>query len=246
MSKCFNAAGSTRTGDDEGMVSARPHLESEAGRGFRISREIPIGETAVANSLQDALRGAGLVKPGKDERKRRGKRRGPRAPRARPDTSATRPREEPARPAGTVPAGMAPVLSSAQARSLRARSQAIARDPWLSGARRAQALREREERALVERARSRRLDDPGATRPFHFTRGRRVKRIFVTEEQARGLLDGEIMIVGLQGEHLLLPREVAEEIASQRPDTFVHRVRSGEEADDGEDPGHAVPDDLVW
>ena len=129
---------------------------------------------------------------------------------------------------------------------LRARSQAIARDPWLTGARQAQALRERKEQALAEKARSCRLDDPGATRPFHFTRGRRIKRVFVTEEQHRALLAGEILVVGLQGEHLLLPRAVAEEIASQRPDTFVHRVETGEGADDSDDPSHAVPDDLVW
>ena len=53
-------------------------------------------------------------------------------------------------------------------------------------------------------------------------------------------------MVGLQGEHLLLPRAVAEEIASQRPDTFVHRAKAGGGTDDGEDSDHAVPDDLVW
>ena len=133
-----------------------------------------------------------------------------------------------------------------QARTLRARSQAIARDPWLSGARQAQALRERKEQALLEKARSRRLDDPGATRPFHFTRGRRIKRVFVTEEQHRALLAGEILIVGLLESIWLLPRAVAEEIASQRTDSFVHRVEAHEGAEEGEDASHAVPDDLVW
>ena len=194
----------------------------------------------MANSLQDALRGAGLVKP-EGERRARRKGRGPRPPAARRSTGGAEPRHEPAAPAETPPA-----LSPVQARALRARSQAIARDPWLSGARQAQAMRERKEQALLEKARSCRLDDPGATRPFHFSRGRRIKRVFVTEEQHRALLAGEILVVGLSGEHLLLPRAVAEEMASQRPDTFVHRIKADEGADASEDPSHAVPDDLVW
>lgn len=194
----------------------------------------------MANSLQDALRGAGLVKP-EDKKRERRKRRGPRTPEVRRSTGGANPRPEPA-----APAERAPALSPVQARTLRARSQAIARDPWLSGARQAQVLRERKEQALLEKARNCRLDDPEATRPFHFTRGRRIKRILVTEEQHRALLAGEILVVGLPGEHLLLPRAVAEEIASQRPDTFVHRVKADEGANDGDDPSHVVPDDLVW
>ena len=194
----------------------------------------------MANSLQDALRGAGLVKP-EDKRRERRKRRGSRTPEAHRNMGGAEPRHEPAAPAETAPA-----LSPMQARASRARSQAIARDPWLSGARQAQALRERKEQVLLEKARSCRLDDPGATRPFHFTRGRRIKRVFVTEEQHRALLAGEILVVGLPGEHLLLPRAVAEEIASQRPDTFVHRVKAHEGAEEGEDPSHTVPDDLIW
>ena len=194
----------------------------------------------MANSLQDALRGAGLVRP-EDKKRERRKRRGSRMPETRRNTGGAEPRNEASAPTETAPA-----LSPVQARVLRARSQAIARDPWLTGARQEQALRERKEQALLEKARNSRLDDPGATRPFHFTRGRRIKRVFVTEDQHRALLAGEILVVGLPGEHLLLPRAVAEEIASQRPDTFVHRVKTDEGADDGEDTSHTVPDDLVW
>ena len=141
---------------------------------------------------------------------------------------------------------MPPALSSVQARSLRSRSQAIARDPWLSGTLKARARREEKERALLERARSARLDDPQAARPFHFTRGRRIKRILVTEAQHRALLAGEIVVVGLKGEHLLLPSALAMELKEERPDTFVHRVTDDAAEADADDSAHAVPDDLVW
>ena len=195
----------------------------------------------MGNSLQDALRKAGLVKsepPGRP----RPKRRGPTKPGGgRREGAAERsPRGE------AAPSGTAPVRSSVVARSLRTRSQTIARDPYLNGARQAQAKREEHERTLLEWARACRLDDPRASRPYHFTRGRRIKRILVSEEQHRALLAGEIVIVGLQGDHLLLPRAAALELASQRPGTFVHRVRTSGPAGEGEDSAHTVPDDLVW
>jgi len=196
----------------------------------------------LANSLQDALRGAGLVAPEEEKRARR-KRRRPRDPEAR-RRSPPEPSPQAADTSATPAA--APALSAAQARSLRSRSQAIARDPWLSGTLKERARREEKERALLERARSARLDDPEATRPFHFTRGRRIKRILVTEAQHRALLAGEIVVAGLKGEHLLLPSALAMELKEERPDTFVHRVTDDAAEADADDPAHAIPDDLVW
>ena len=243
MSRCFNAS-RPAWGLQGPRAWYQPRLvlnRRRAGAKSISARRLDGQAAAVANSLQDALRGAGLVKPEENKAARR-KRRGPRRSETRRNTGAEPPPESAA-----APSGAAPALSAAQARSLRARSQAIARDPWLSGARQAQALREQKERALLDRARSNRLEDPGAARPFHFARGRRIKSILVTEAQHRALLEGEIRIVGLPaGEYLLLPRAVAEEIAAQRPDTFVHRVKTGDGDGDGEDPGPAVPDELVW
>ena len=196
----------------------------------------------MANSLQDALRGAGLISPEEEKRKRRKRprRRVPEARRRRPPEPSP-----PAADTSATPAAL-PALSSVQARSLRSRSQAIARDPRLSGTLEARARREEEARARLEKARSARLDDPEATRPFHFTRGRRIKRILVTEAQHRALLAGEIAIVGLEGEHLLLPSALATELAEERPDTFVHQVRDDGAGADDDESAHAVPDDLVW
>ena len=223
------------------MVSARSPLEPGASRPFRIPGERDDGWMAVANSLQDALRGAGLVKSEDPKRARRKRRESRRRAEARRGASESGTRTEaPASPEAPS------ALSSVQARSLRARTRAIARDPWLSGARQARSRREERERALLERARSSRLDDPRATRAFHFTRGRRIKEILVTEEQHHALLTGEIAIVGLPGEYVLLPRALALEIEAERPDTFVHRTKTDGAGGKDEDPAHAVPDDLVW
>ncbi len=194
----------------------------------------------MANSLQDALRGAGLAVPEEKRRERR-KRRRSRTTEGSRNRGPTPPRHE-----ASAHVEASTSLSAAQSQAARARSQAIARDPWLNGARQAQALRERRERALLEEARKSRLDHAGATRPFHFTRGRRIKRILVTDEQRQALLAGEILIVVLRGESLLLPRAVAEETASRLPDAYVHRIEAEGGGDDVEDPSHSIPDDLVW
>ena len=139
-----------------------------------------------------------------------------------------------------------PTRSSVQVRSQLARSRVIARDPLLRGDADPKAAARRHRRALLERARRHRLDDPRATRPFYFALGRRIRKLYVTGEQHRALVGGEIVILGMEGEYLLLPLALAEEIRGQRPEVFVHRAGSGAGAGDDEDPRYAVPDDLFW
>ena len=220
----------------------------------------------LARSLQDELRKAGLAGPEPAGRAGAGRRKARRAPRPRKETSteANRPPEERAARAGSSdprgwgtargaraqeapPASAIPARSSVQVRSQLARSQLIARDPHLRGDADAKAAARRRNRALLERARRHRLDDPEASRPFYFARGRRIRRLYVTEEQHRALVDGDIVILGIEGEHLLLPLALAEEIRAQRPDLFLHRVEAGVSTEmEEEDPRYAVPDDLAW
>lgn len=211
----------------------------------------------VARSLQDELRKAGLVGPEAPGRAGAGRTasrsRKERAPSGKGDASAAGGlapvRRRPARGARAkeVPSpAPIPTRSSVQVRSQRARSQVIARDPLLRGDAGPKAAARRRKRALLERARRNRLDDPRASRPFHFARGRRIRRLYVTEEQHRALVGGEIVILGIEDEYLLLPLALAEEIRGQRPDVFVHRAEAGASPGNEEDPRHVVPDDLVW
>lgn len=216
----------------------------------------------VARSLQDELRKAGLVRPGAPgraggagrpasrPRKGRPERAGaPSGEEAVPSTGSLAPvRRGPARGARAKeapPAAPIPARSSVQLRSQLARSRVIARDPLLRGDADPKAAARRHKRALLERARRHRLDDPQASRPFYFARGRRIRRCYVTEEQHRALVGGEIVILGMEGEYLLLPLALAEEIRGQRPEVFVHRAGAGAGRGGDEDPCCEVPDDLV-
>ena len=84
--------------------------------------------------------------------------------------------------------------------------------------------------------------------PFHFPRGERLKRLYVSEEQRRRLAAGELAIVGFRGRHHLVPRPAGERVHALRPEVFVF-VAGG---DDGTDKveegyeGYEVPDELRW
>ena len=84
--------------------------------------------------------------------------------------------------------------------------------------------------------------------PFHFPRGDRLKRLYVSEDQRRRLVSGELAIVGFRGRHHLVPRSSGERVRELRPEVFVF-IASGDdgtpEAEAGYE-GYEVPDELVW
>ena len=84
--------------------------------------------------------------------------------------------------------------------------------------------------------------------PFHFPRGGRVKRLYVSGDQRRRLANGELAIVGFRGRHHLVPRAAGERVRTLRPEVFVF-ISAGEDgagaAEEGYE-GYEVPDDLLW
>ena len=84
--------------------------------------------------------------------------------------------------------------------------------------------------------------------PFHFARGDRVKRLYVSEDQRRRLAAGELAIVGFRGRHHLLPRPAGERVRELRPEVFVFIAAGGDGADEVEEgyEGYEVPDELIW
>lgn len=84
--------------------------------------------------------------------------------------------------------------------------------------------------------------------PFHFPRGQRLKRLYVSEDQRRRLTGGELAIVGFRGRHHLVPRLAGERVRELRQEVFVFIANSdggAEEVEAGYE-GYEVPDELVW
>ena len=84
--------------------------------------------------------------------------------------------------------------------------------------------------------------------PFHFARGDRVKRLYVSEDQRRRLAAGELAIVGFGGRHHLVPRPAGERVRELREEVFVFIAAGDDGADEVEEgyEGYEVPDGLLW
>lgn len=184
----------------------------------------------MGNSLREELLKAGLVS---EERLRK--------PRAQKPTRA-----KPAKKSKKSPTPALTEESNSTARHVlrenQRRTARFIRDTTLGGGSAAdnakKALR-RKIQALIE---GERLNDEQADVPYHFVKGKRIKRIYVTEPQRLQLSSGEIVIAALEGHHHILTTAAAEELLALAPQTVV--CGSAETSEDGE--GHPVPDDIIW
>ena len=192
------------------------------------------GGRSMGNSLRDELLKVGLISEEREGRPRRS---------ARKKSSPRRKRKP---PPAEAPVGPSTATTSRNVlRENQRRTARFVRDPTLGGSvteNAKKALRRKIE-ALV--ARERRNDDK-ADIPYHFTKGKRIKRIYVTEAQRRALTDGGLVIAALEGDHHLLTPAAAEQLVSLAPQTVL---ASGAEAAGEPEPGideHPVPDDITW
>lgn len=111
-------------------------------------------------------------------------------------------------------------------------------------------LKKREQTAqvkqIVEQNRVEKDDDGIA---YRFNVSGKIQRIFVPKEVADKLSDGRLGIVALGELFEVVPRPVAEKVASIDPKlNVILNERSGDEPDDPDDPyaEYKIPDDLMW
>ena len=90
--------------------------------------------------------------------------------------------------------------------------------------------------------------EPEGDTPFHFARGDRLKRLYVSADQRMRLSAGELAIVGFRGRHHLVPLAAGERVRELRPEVFVF-IAAGEAGADAAVEGYEgfeVPDELMW
>ena len=190
----------------------------------------------MARSLRDELLKAGLVTSEQAARAERGRRASTKSARGR---AAGKPHRSVGRHAAKSAPGGRPQEASVR----RAPIPAVPPSP------------DPEERVRQLNLDIRRILDTEAEKagaetdtPFHFPRGDRLKRLYVSEDQRRRLAAGELAIVGFRGRHHLVPRPAGERVRELRPEVFVF-IAAGDdgvrEAEAGYE-GYEVPDELVW
>lgn len=85
--------------------------------------------------------------------------------------------------------------------------------------------------------------------PFHFQDGAHIKRVHVSAEQRRKLIDGSLAIARYGKSFALVPREIAGKLSERDPQAVVNlEAATGTRSEDEEEAyrGFEVPDDLIW
>ena len=192
----------------------------------------------MGNSLRDELLKVGLV-----SEQRLDKRRRPKRGKAKPGNK----REE-----SSTPPAIAQTVTTARhvLRENRRRTARFVRDPTLGGGSVAESARKALRRKIQQLVQSERLNDAQADTSYHFVKGKRIKRIYVTAGQRAQLEAGTIVIAALEGNHHLLTRQASEQLLSLAPQAVVcgGAEEAGSEASSSEADGdeHPVPDDISW
>jgi uncharacterized protein YaiL (DUF2058 family) len=82
---------------------------------------------------------------------------------------------------------------------------------------------------------------------YNFQVGTQIRRIEVTPELRRRLIDGEIAIVRCEGRFAFVPAAIGEQIGERVPQALLHLNRpQGATAEDDPYKDYQVPDDLMW
>lgn len=199
----------------------------------------------MGNSLQEELLKAGLVT---EEQLREANKPAPRAgkrKRRRPRGQARGQGRDQKQSVASAPVS-APARHELEAN--KRRTARFAGDPMLGARSSGDNARKELKRRIRELVEGKCLNDAQAEQAYHFVKGKRIKRIFVTEEQRARLMRGELAIVAVEGNHYLLANETVDALLGLAPESFVFRGNDAgaSEFSDSESGEHPVPDDLTW
>jgi hypothetical protein len=108
------------------------------------------------------------------------------------------------------------------------------------------AKRKAEQIALWQLVRDNRIPRPEGDTAYNFSDGKALKRLYVTADQHRDLVDGKTAIVRHDDFYELVPAAVAERIAAvDAAEVLVHNKADDSDGED-EYAEYKVPDDLMW
>jgi hypothetical protein len=84
--------------------------------------------------------------------------------------------------------------------------------------------------------------------PYQFTDGTRIKKMYVTRQIQKDLINGRLAIAKLGADYELLPAPAAEKIIQRDPQVIVALNQYETKGVDEDDPyaDYQIPDDLMW
>ncbi len=139
--------------------------------------------------------------------------------------------------------------SETQLRTQRAMLDKAKKDKRLNQQREAEAAAKAKFAQIKQLVDSAKLDRKDGETPYSFTLKKKVKKIYVTEEQQKQLSRDQIVIISLGNEAFeLVPKTVAQKIAERDAKYVVQNITTESAKADEEDPyaDYQIPDDLTW
>ena len=140
-------------------------------------------------------------------------------------------------------------VSDSTLRAQRAMLDKAKKDKKLNEQRKAKAERKQLIAQIKQLVAGSKLDRSEGEIPYHFTFNKKVKSLYVTEQQQTQLSRNQIAIVHLQGELFeLVPKQVAEKIVERSSNNVIKNENPHESEAATDDPyaDYQIPDDLVW
>ncbi len=177
----------------------------------------------MSNSLRDQLLKAGLVQK-KDVKKR---------PKKKAPTVAKKNRKKP---------------SEETLRTQRAMLDKAKKDKKLNERRRQEAERKALLAQIKQLVHGSKVDRKDGETAYNFTHKKKVKKIYVTEDQHKQLSRGQLMIIAMEDELFeLVPKVVAAKVSERDASMVVETIKDETPADE-DDPyaNYEIPDDLMW
>ncbi len=127
-------------------------------------------------------------------------------------------------------------------------AQKAERDRELNRQRQEEAERKALAAQIKQLIEANRVEKWEGDRPYHFTDGSKVRRIYVSSEIHEQLVRGTLAIAKLAGRHHLVGRDAAEKIHERDPARVILPSAAEEQIPESDDPyaAYQVPDDLIW
>lgn len=86
----------------------------------------------------------------------------------------------------------------------------------------------------------------GGELAYNFTHGKKIKKIYVTDELQKHLIAGRLVIAMLDEQAEIVPRVIGEKIAERNADLVIMPSKTTEVLEDDPYADYQIPDDLMW
>lgn len=127
-----------------------------------------------------------------------------------------------------------------------ARREKAERDRALNAERNARAQEKAIAAQIKQLIEKNRLPKGDGEIAYNFTHGKKIKKLYVTQEIQKHLIAGRLVLALLNEQAEIVPRVIGEKIAERDADLVIMPSQNTEPEEDDPYADYPIPDDLMW